>query len=151
MMSVCWCVADVCGGWAMLVSRQSSTVSSSSNLSTVTSTSTNNTATMFILAALNKILADKWVLATYAVIWGNLFVCSGTPRSHTMLSCAPPARPPSRRYRRWLGRTPRQKETTLASPQCCQTFMMQRNWMQTNIFCLSGILSKYFWSQWMIF
>ena len=41
----------------MLVSRQSSTVSSSSNLSTVTST--NNTATMFILAALNKILADK--------------------------------------------------------------------------------------------
>ena len=42
----------------MLVSRQSSTLSTSSK-ETIT-TSTAHTATMFILAALNKILADKY-------------------------------------------------------------------------------------------
>merc|ERR1719158_537317 len=44
----------------MLVSRQSSTLSTTSSSSaTFTSINTSHTATMFILAALNKILADK--------------------------------------------------------------------------------------------
>ena len=44
--------------YEMLVSRQSSTLSTSSK-ETITP-STAHTATMFILAALNKILADKY-------------------------------------------------------------------------------------------
>ena len=43
----------------MLVSRQSSTLSTTSKDTSTSSTA--GTATMFILAALNKILADKYV------------------------------------------------------------------------------------------
>ena len=44
----------------MLVSRQSSTLSTTSKDTSTSSTA--GTATMFILAALNKILADKYVI-----------------------------------------------------------------------------------------
>ena len=50
----------------MLVSRQSSTLSTTSK--DTSTSSTTGTATMFILAALNKILADKYVKENNAVI-----------------------------------------------------------------------------------
>ena len=48
----------------MLVSRQSSTLSTTSKDTSTSSTA--GTATMFILAALNKILADKYVGIMYS-------------------------------------------------------------------------------------
>ena len=56
MSAIVFVFSDV--WYEMLVSRQSSTLSTSSK-ETIT-TSTAHTATMFILAALNKILADKY-------------------------------------------------------------------------------------------
>ena len=51
---------DISDVWyEMLVSRQSSTCSSTASTNLTVSISTSHTATMFILAALNKILADK--------------------------------------------------------------------------------------------
>ena len=86
--------------YEMLVSRQSSTLSTSSK-ETIT-TSTAHTATMFILAALNKILADKYGQEARRVIkWLIPANNSGTPRSHTMHSSGRPARRLSRRSRRW--------------------------------------------------